>query len=158
LVAARASLCGRHLIRRSTILEPIVTTEPEHPRTDAEPATAADADPAPADQPTTTTTQRRRPSRNTVLGLLGAFLLGACLCGGAGIVAGAVISHHHDGGRHGQDNDRGYEEHERWKHDGERGERGQGYEQRERRHKGAPAPTASESASPGPAPSVTPTS
>lgn len=122
-----------------------MTTEPEHPRTDAESVTATDADPASADQPTTNVTGRRRPRRNMLLGLLGAFLLGAVLCGGAGLVAGAVISHHHERGPHGRDHDRGYEERERWKHDGERGK---GYEQRERRHKGTPAPT----------PSVTPTS
>ncbi len=41
--------------------------------------------------------QPRWPSRQQALGLLGAFLLGACLCGGAGLAIGGLAGQHRSG-------------------------------------------------------------
>jgi hypothetical protein len=41
--------------------------------------------------------RRSRPTRVQVLALVGAFLLGACLCGGLGLAIGAAVFHHHVG-------------------------------------------------------------
>lgn len=69
--------------------------------------------PPPAAPPAAPADTRRQGwlSRRYALGLAGAFLLGACLCGGAGLAIGAVVAHHGsnvDGrdGWHGRDNDR----------------------------------------------------
>jgi hypothetical protein len=51
-------------------------------------------------------TRLRWPSRQQALGLVGAFLVGACLCGAAGLCVGAVAGNHksdYGPGRDGRD-------------------------------------------------------
>ena len=61
--------------------------------------TSSDLPPeAPATVPPVTATPATRvrwPSQQQVLGLVGAFVLGACLCGGAGLAIGAIAGSHH---------------------------------------------------------------
>jgi hypothetical protein len=93
--------------------QPASPTEPPAPDTraadveapDTEPLHAAEAAP-PAGRAAWSTGSWRRPSRGQVAGLAAAFVLGACLCGSAGLVIGAA---HGRMGHHGVDrwDDRG---------------------------------------------------
>jgi hypothetical protein len=47
----------------------------------------------PVDVPAASPRRWRWPARRPALALAGAFLLGACLCGGAGLAIGTVASH-----------------------------------------------------------------
>jgi hypothetical protein len=75
----------------STASPPLDAPAPSAPA-----AQAAQAAPAATTAPTAPAGTGRRfgPSRRQWLGLAGAFLLGACLCGGAGVAIGAVVGHH----------------------------------------------------------------
>ena len=62
--------------------------------TDPEPPTDPTTPPPIADPPAAPVTARRRwPSRGQGLALVLAFVLGACLCGGLGVVASAIFFH-----------------------------------------------------------------
>src|SRR5688500_10416458 len=58
------------------------------------PADTGQAGAAPGTVPPATRPWPPWPSRQQALGLIGAFLLGACLCGGAGLMIGAFAGSH----------------------------------------------------------------
>jgi hypothetical protein len=110
-----------------TVTDPETQPDPAaEPDTDVHSRAPADAPGEPASRPPSPPSPPswwRRPTRVQILALVGAFLLGACLCGGLAVVIGTAVFH--DGFDRGGDRGSGHGSYERG-NDGPRNRNGEG--------------------------------